>query len=151
MVIFDQINLMPTLSIGGNKFLNLAPWYFCILGKTISRWSTWSWPIMQKYSQMILIKVQSGNLITETRSTPKMQFHKLTVFGKQKILRGVIYFGHLTQILVLPNSKMWFMRPFDQTLGMQNLFSEQKPISVWNQRCFALTELLEDWLYVPWA
>ena len=120
MVIFDQVNLMPTLSISGNWFLNLAPWSFCILCKTISRWSTWYWPTMQKVCQVILIKEQSGNVLTETRSTHFGIFSKQTPLCKPRPPRGVKYYWHSTQILLWQNSQTLFMRPFGRPHCGQN-------------------------------
>ena len=120
MVIFDQVNLMPTLSISGNKFLNLAPWYYCMDCKTMSRWSTWCWLTMQKVCQMILIKVQSGNVLTEIRSHPHLIFSKQFLFCKPKPLWGVKHYWHSTQILVWQNSIKSFMRPFGRAHCGQN-------------------------------
>ena len=114
MVKFDQVNLMPTLSISSHQFPNLAPWYFCILGKIISRWSFWSWPIMQRPSQLILIKAQSGNVISELRSPSFGILSKSFSFCKQRALVCVIYYGRLTQFLVCQNLKINFLRPYDQ-------------------------------------
>ena len=108
MVKFDQVHLMPTLSISSNKILNLAPWYFCTLCKTISRWSFWSWPIMQRPSHLILIKAQSGNIISEYRSPHFVIFSKTFSSCKPRPLVGVLYYGRITQFLVCQNLKIFF-------------------------------------------
>ena len=69
MVNFDQIILMPTLSINANPFLNQTFWSFCIICKNTSWWSLWILPTMQKHFPMRIIRIQSGNLLTETRSS----------------------------------------------------------------------------------
>ena len=114
MVISGIIILMPTLGINSSSFLNLAPWCFCILCKTISRWAFWSWPIMQKHFQLILIRVQSGNLLTEIRSTHFGNFSKWFLFCKPRPLVCFKYYWPHPQILVWTNSSESFIQPFYQ-------------------------------------
>ena len=120
MVIFDQVILMPTLSICGNWFLNLAPWSFCMDCKTISKWSFWCWPIMQKPFLMLIIKMPSGNLITEIRSHPYLNFSKLILLCKPRTQKGIKYYWHHTQNLFWQNSNQLFLRPLCRAPCGQN-------------------------------
>ena len=117
MVKFDQVDLMTTLGISSNQILNLASWFSCILCKTISRWLFWYWQILQEQDLVILIKEQSGNLISDLRSPHFVIFSKTFSFCKQMTLVCVIYYGRLTQFLVCQNLKINFMRPFDEQVA----------------------------------
>ena len=115
MVKIDYFNLMTTLGISSNQFPNIAPQYFCICWKTISMWPMWCGPIMQRHYHLILINEQSGNVISKCRSSHLVILSKSFSFCKQMALVCVIYYGHLTQILVCKNLKINFMRPLCRT------------------------------------
>ena len=68
MVNFDIIIMMPCLSIHTKLFLNQTSLSFCMDCKNISKWSFWCLPTMQKCSQILILKMQSGNLKTEVQS-----------------------------------------------------------------------------------
>ena len=84
MVIFDQNIMMPTLGINANTLLNQAPGSFCMDCKTTSKWSLWCWPILQKHSQMLIIKMQSGNLQAEIRSNSQNGISQTNCFWQTK-------------------------------------------------------------------
>ena len=120
MVIFDQVILIPTLGICGNYFLNQASWSFCIVCKTISKWSFWCWPTMQRHFQMLKIKRQSDNLLTDLRSPHNWNFTKQGPLCKPMPQRGVKYYWHHTHEIFWQNSNQKLLQPFHQTGGGQN-------------------------------
>ena len=120
MVIFDQNILMPTLSTCSNWSLNLTPWSFCIVCKTRSKWSFWGWPTLQKPSQLLIIKIQSDNLLTRTRSNPLLNFSKQFSFCKPMPQGGVKEYWHHTHVLFWQNLNQMFLRALCRTRCGQN-------------------------------
>ena len=151
MVISGIIIMMPTLGINSSSFLSKAPWYFCIICKTISKWSFWCWLIMQEPFHVLIIKVQSGKVLTELRSHPHVIFSKQAPLCKPRPPRGVKYYWHSTQILLWQNSKIFSLRPFHQTCCGQD--QTKMPFALFSVKpsVLCIDEAFTWWHCVPRA
>ena len=90
MVIFDQVNLMPTLSPCGYSFLNQASKSFCSDLKNTWKWVTWYLLTLLIHLQMLTLKIQSQNVLSDLRSPNFGILIKPTPFCKPRVLVDAI-------------------------------------------------------------
>ena len=76
LVIFDFCIMMLTLSLSSIYFPNQIFWSFCIVSKITWKWSCWYLQTLLNIFQMLILSMQSPNVLTEFKTSKNTKFTK---------------------------------------------------------------------------